>query len=65
MLIYNQRHAITVFDQYARHFKGHRPHQSLQQPSPNDDPATVVPLDAPIRRRKVLQGVINEYHGAA
>jgi hypothetical protein len=29
MLIYNERHARTVLDEYAVHVNGHRPHQSL------------------------------------
>ncbi|MGB6164279.1 MAG: hypothetical protein WCF33_10335 [Pseudonocardiaceae bacterium] len=32
---------------------------------PHHDPATVIPLDAPIRRRKFLGGVINQYQRAA
>ncbi len=38
--------------------------QSLQQ-TPDSDESVVTPLDAPIRRRKVLGGMINEYHRAA
>ncbi|MDT3446458.1 hypothetical protein QOZ89_43850 [Pseudofrankia sp. BMG5.37] len=54
-----------MLDQYARHYNDHRPHQRRDQRPPNHDLATVTPLDGPIHRRKVLGGVINEYHQAA
>jgi putative transposase len=41
------------------------PHQSRRQRPPDADEPVVKSLDAPIRRRKVLGGVINEYHRAA
>ena len=65
MLIYNERHLRAVLNEYTDHYNGHRPHQSRRQRPPDSDEAVVRSWDAPIRRRKVLGGLINEYHSAA
>jgi putative transposase len=65
MLIYGESHLHTVLRTYAGQYNGHRPRQSRNQRAPDHDEPVVVPLDAPVRRRKVLGGVINEYHRAA
>jgi putative transposase len=65
MLIYDERHLRSVLCEYADHYNQHRPHQSRQQRPPDHDPAVVVPLDAPIQRRKILGGAINQYYRAA
>jgi putative transposase len=65
MLIYNQAHLRAVLRTYAGQHNRHRPHQSRQQRPPDHDEPVVVPLGAPVLRRKVLGGVINEHHRAA
>src|SRR5712692_8125939 len=65
MLIYGEAPLRVVLQAYAGHYNGHRPHQSRQQRPPDHDEHVVVPLDALVQRRKVLDGVINEYHRVA
>ena len=65
MLIYGERHLLSVLDDYVGHYDRHRPHQSRQQRPPDHDDQAGVPLDLPVQRRKVLGGVINEYYRAA
>jgi putative transposase len=65
MLIYNDRHLRPVLGEYTDHYNRHRPHQSRRQRPPDSDEPVVTSLDTPIRRRKLLGGVISEYHRAA
>ena len=69
MLIYSPRHLLAVLGEFVAHYNGHRPHQSRYQRPPNAldvVPAAVVDLaSARIRRRKILDGLINEYSQAA
>src|SRR5260370_13067331 len=65
MLICGEQHLRSVLGEYARHYNGHRPHQSRQQRPPDHDGQASLLLDLPVQRRMVLGGVINEYHRAA
>ena len=65
MLIYGHAHLRAVLQAYVGHYNGHRPRQSRQQRPPDHDGPITVPVDRPVQRRKVLGGVINEYHRAA
>ena len=65
MLIAGQRHLRSVLGEYSGHYNRHRPHQSRQQRPPDQEGQVSVPPDLPVQRRKVLGGVINEYHRAA
>jgi putative transposase len=65
MLIYDEARLRAILEAYAGHYNGHRPHQSRNQRPPDQVEPAVVPLAAPVQRRKVLGGLINEYHRAA
>jgi putative transposase len=68
MLIYNPRHLLAVLDEFVEHYNEHRPHRSRHQRPPNaadTGPAVVGLASARVRRRKILDGLINEYSQAA
>ena len=44
MLIFSEAHLRVVLRTYARHYNGHRPHQSRHQLPPDHDKPAVVPL---------------------
>jgi putative transposase len=59
---------MAGLDEYVTHDNDHRPHQGRRQrpPTADDLPAPVTDLSAaPVRRRKILNGAINEYSLAA
>jgi putative transposase len=61
MLIYDERHLRSILGQYARHYNRHRPDQSRQQRSPGQETRITASHDLPVRRRRILDGVISEY----
>jgi putative transposase len=65
VLILGERHLREVLAAYASHYNSHRPHQALQQESPLHQPGRVIDIATRIERRKVLGGLISEYHRAA
>jgi putative transposase len=68
LLIVNRRHLERVLRVYIRHYNEHRPHRSLDQRPPIEEPPpgseTDVDLDH-VRRRDLLGGLIHEYKTAA
>jgi putative transposase len=65
MLILGGQHLRNVLAEYARHYNGHRPHQSLQQEPPQRQPANPVDITARIERGQVPGGLVSEYRRAA
>ncbi|MEV0726980.1 transposase [Micromonospora purpureochromogenes] len=69
LLIYNRRHLLATLGEYVAHYNEHRPHQARgQQPPIATDipPRPVADLTgARVRRRKILNGLINEYSQVA
>jgi hypothetical protein len=51
-----------VLDEYLIHYNGHRPHRTLGQRPPHP---TTPPATGAVQRRRILSGLIYEYHRAA
>ena len=64
ILILCEGHLRKVLGEFARHYNGHRPHQSLQQ-EPPQRPGRSAGITARIGRKQVLGGLIHEYRRAA
>ena len=67
ILILGERHLALVLGEYVAHYNGHRPHQSrrLQPPDIEAQPVRDVADLRSVRRKRVVAGVVNEYHPAA
>jgi putative transposase len=69
MLIYDRRHLLATLGEYVTHYNDHRPHQGQHQHPPNATdmpPRPVTDLTAArVRRRRILNGLINEYSQVA
>ncbi len=65
LLIVGERHLRGVRTDWQADYNDHRPHQGRHQQAPNDIADRTVDLTAPVQRRPVLGGLINEYHRAA
>jgi putative transposase len=71
VLILDEQHLHAVLTEYQAHYNMARPHQGIAQRVPDDDPATprstvTTDVDAQqIRRKPILNGLINEYLHAA
>jgi putative transposase len=70
VLILGEAHLRSVLTDYQAHNNTARPHQGIAQHVPADEPdahpATVTDIDTrQIRRKPVLNGLINEYDRAA
>ena len=68
-LVLNQAHLRAVLADYQEHYNTARPHQGIGQRVPDHDSAPRVTAADPgtwqIRRKPVLDGLINEYERAA
>jgi putative transposase len=68
-LILGQAHLRAVLAEYQEHYNAARPHQGIGQRVPGADPGPRVTAPNPgtwqIRRKPVLDGLINEYERAA
>jgi len=63
LLVLSQRHLHQVLKEYLDYYNQARPHQGLQQQTPN--PITGIEEKGPVRRREVLGGFIHGYYRMA
>ena len=65
LLIHGERHLLQILGEYSRHYNMHPPHQSREQRPPLHEPGQTIDMTARIKRRQVVNGLINEYSRAA
>ena len=67
ILIVGQRHLVLALGEYVAHYNSHRPHQSRPQRPPDTEAQLVRDVAdlRSVRRKRVVAGVVNEYHYAA
>ena len=70
VLILGEQHLRAILAEYQAHYNTARPHQGIAQDVPDDERdgprATVTDIDTQqIRRKPILNGLINEYAHAA
>jgi putative transposase len=65
MLIVGERHLAAVLADYTAHYNEHRPHLSLGQRPSTPRSEVTTKTAATVRRRPILDGLINEYAQAA
>ena len=65
LLIHGERHLRQILAEYSRHYNMHRPHQLREQIPPLHEPSQTIDRTARIKRRQVVNGLINEYRRAA
>ena len=65
-LIWNQRQLHRLLEEFVSHYNTSRPHRSLHQRAPNDEPdKSAIEPATPIHRSTTCAGLINEYRTAA
>jgi putative transposase len=66
VLVTGRRHLLKVLSEYEVHYNSHRPDSGLDLQAPETIGVFTTPAPIPqIERRKVLDGLISEYHGVA
>jgi transposase InsO family protein len=63
IIVLNQNHLMHVLKEYETYYNEARPHQGIHQAIPV--PHRFESRDGPIQRRKILGGLLNDYHRAA
>nr|MBA2311867.1 transposase [Actinomycetota bacterium] len=67
LLIFSRRHLENVLKIYIHHYNRQRPHRALrlQAPEQEEFERTTLPVNARVRRRDRLGGLLHEYYEAA
>ena len=65
VLVLGEQHLRKILAEYARHYNGHRPHQSLHQRPPQHQSGRAIDMTGRIERSRVVGGLISEYRRAA